>query len=90
MRWISSIACLLFCLAANPVSAKTPVDLVLALAVDVSRSVDNEEAHLQRQGYIQAFRDPEVVAAIQTGMRISRSKKAPAISTTTAMMLGIE
>ena len=68
MRWVSSIACLLFCLAANPVSAKTPVDLVLALAVDVSRSVDNEEAHLQRQGYIQAFRDPEVVAAIQTGM----------------------
>ncbi|MEX2617649.1 MAG: DUF1194 domain-containing protein [Alphaproteobacteria bacterium] len=55
-------------LAAAPAAAKTPVDLLLALAVDVSRSVDEEEARLQRQGYIQAFRDPEVVAAIRTGM----------------------
>lgn len=45
-----------------------PVDLELALAVDVSRSVDASEAKLQRQGYVAAFRDPEVVEAITTGM----------------------
>ena len=55
-------------IAAGPAVAKTPVDLLLALAVDVSRSVDETEARLQRQGYIQAFRDPEVAAAIRTGM----------------------
>lgn len=46
----------------------TPVDLELALAVDISRSIDAEEALLQRQGYIQAFRDPEVIQAIRSGM----------------------
>ena len=45
-----------------------PVDLELALAVDISRSIDAEEALLQRQGYIQAFRDPEVIRAIRSGM----------------------
>lgn len=49
-------------------AAETPVDLELALAVDVSRSVDVEEARLQRQGYIRAFRDPEVISAIKSGM----------------------
>ena len=49
-------------------SAETPVDLELALAVDVSRSIDAEEAQLQREGYIKAFRDPEVINAIETGM----------------------
>ncbi len=46
----------------------TPVDLELALAVDISRSIDAEEALLQRQGYIEAFRDPEVIRAIRSGM----------------------
>ena len=62
-----ALAALAF-LTAVPAAAKTPVDLLLALAVDVSRSVDDEEARLQRQGYIQAFRDPEVVAASRSGM----------------------
>ena len=48
--------------------AKTPVDLVLALGVDVSRSVDYNEGLLQRQGYIDAFRDPQVIQAIGSGM----------------------
>ncbi len=46
----------------------TPVDLELALAVDVSRSIDATEALLQRQGYIEAFGDPEVIQAIRAGM----------------------
>lgn len=44
------------------------VDLELVLAVDVSRSMDLAEQELQRQGYVQAIRDPEVVAAITGGM----------------------
>lgn len=44
------------------------VDLELVLAVDVSLSVDSEEAQLQRQGYVQAFRDPLVVDAISGGI----------------------
>ncbi|MDA0654447.1 MAG: DUF1194 domain-containing protein [Proteobacteria bacterium] len=59
---------LLASLFASPSQAQTPVDLELALAVDVSRSIDSAEAQLQREGYIQAFRDPEVINAIETGM----------------------
>lgn len=45
-----------------------PVDLELLLAVDVSGSVDAEEARLQRNGYLGALRNPEVIAAIKSGM----------------------
>ena len=44
------------------------VDLALVLAVDVSRSIDDEEAQLQREGYQNAMRDRRVVAAIGGGM----------------------
>ncbi len=43
------------------------VDLELILAIDVSGSIDEEEAMLQRQGYIAAFRHPRVVDAIRRG-----------------------
>ncbi|HZH27800.1 MAG TPA: DUF1194 domain-containing protein [Azospirillaceae bacterium] len=43
------------------------VDVELALAVDVSGSVDEEEARLQREGYIAAITDPEVLDAIRGG-----------------------
>ena len=55
-------------LMATESTAETAVDLELALAIDVSRSIDAAEAQLQREGYIKAFRDPEVIAAIETGM----------------------
>lgn len=46
------------------------VDLELVLAVDVSRSVDDQEFDLQRQGYAQAFGHPNVIKAIQSnGLR---------------------
>jgi hypothetical protein len=48
--------------------ADEAVDLELVLAVDVSRSIDADEAELQREGYIRAFRDPEVIRAIQQGI----------------------
>ncbi|OUS12615.1 hypothetical protein A9Q97_05860 [Rhodospirillales bacterium 47_12_T64] len=45
----------------------TFVDLELVLAVDVSHSVDDYEASLQRQGYIDALRDPEVIQSMSSG-----------------------
>jgi hypothetical protein len=44
-----------------------PVDLELVLAVDVSGSVDPDEAELQRRGYVQAFLNPRVINAIRSG-----------------------
>ena len=46
----------------------TPVDLELVLAVDISGSVDDEEARLQRNGYVGALTSPEVVRAVTSGM----------------------
>jgi hypothetical protein len=43
------------------------VDLELILAVDVSGSVDFDEAELQRKGYLSAMSDPTVIAAIRGG-----------------------
>ena len=48
--------------------AEDAVDVLLVLAVDVSRSVDEDEARLQREGYRAAMTDPKVVEAIQGGM----------------------
>ncbi|MCB4821381.1 DUF1194 domain-containing protein [Roseicella aerolata] len=45
-----------------------PVDVLLVLAVDVSRSIDDDEARLQREGYRAAVSDPQVVEAIRGGM----------------------
>jgi hypothetical protein len=44
-----------------------PVDLELVLAIDVSYSVDGEEARLQREGYFAALRHPRVVQAVGAG-----------------------
>jgi hypothetical protein len=44
------------------------VDVALVLAVDVSRSIDPDEAQLQRGGYQNAIKDPKVVEVIRGGM----------------------
>lgn len=49
-----------------PVSA-TPVDLALALAVDVSASVDFREFGLMIGGYAAAFREAELAARLTSG-----------------------
>lgn len=57
-------------LLASPAAAQQPdlaVDLELVLAIDVSQSVDAREGRLQRDGYVQAFRDPRIVQAIRNG-----------------------
>jgi hypothetical protein len=48
-------------------AAAEAVDLQLVLAADVSRSVDEGEFQLQRQGYAAAFKDPRVLRAIRSG-----------------------
>jgi hypothetical protein len=53
--------------AAMPVRAAEPVDLLLVLAADVSRSVDHQKFELQRQGYAAAVSDPRVLDAIRSG-----------------------
>lgn len=45
------------------------VDLAIVLAIDCSYSVDRGEYDLQITGLSQAFRHPEIVAAIQNGPR---------------------
>jgi hypothetical protein len=50
---------------AHAAEAPVPVDLELVLAVDVSASVDPPEFELQTRGLAEAFRDPEVQAALQ-------------------------
>jgi hypothetical protein len=64
MRRLLLLLALLF---AVPASAADVVDLQLVLAVDVSRSVDDEEFKLQREGYAEALKDPRVLASILTG-----------------------
>src|SRR5215213_2196918 len=44
-----------------------PVDLLLVLASDVSRSVDHPKFMLQREGYAAAVSDPQVLDAIRNG-----------------------
>lgn len=57
---------LLASLAAGPALAQpAEVDLLLALAVDASGSIDPDEFQLQREGYAEALTHPGVLAAIR-------------------------
>ncbi len=52
----------------NPAGAQDDaVDVLLVLAVDVSRSIDEDEARLQREGYRNAITHPMVMEAIRGG-----------------------
>ena len=57
----------LLLLAAGPAAA-LEIDLELVLAIDISGSIDPEEAKLQREGYVAAFEDPELIRAMTDGM----------------------
>lgn len=50
-------------------AADVKVDVELVLAVDVSLSMDSYEQKMQLQGYVDAFRDPEIIRAIKRGPR---------------------
>ena len=52
--------CLGLFAARGAAAADLQVDLELVLAIDISGSIDSDEAKLQRQGYVDALRDPEI------------------------------
>ena len=60
-----------FFVAASAASAAQPgtidVDVELVLAVDISYSVDEEEARRQREGYVAALASEDVIRSIQGG-----------------------
>ena len=64
---VGSLAGSLATMAAAPARAATEVDLQLVLAVDVSRSIDEVEAELQRRGYIEALTHDKVMDAVLSG-----------------------
>jgi hypothetical protein len=66
--WHVAVVLGLLCMSLLPrLGLADTVDLQLVLAADVSRSVDDGEFQLQRQGYADAFRDPRVLRAIRSG-----------------------
>lgn len=68
-RLFLAALCLIGLIASAPrAAAATEVDLELVLAVDVSFSMDLDEQRLQRSGYVEAFRDPDVQRAIASGL----------------------
>src|SRR5689334_4147088 len=50
-----------------PAAAAEEVDLLLVLAADVSRSVDQPKFQLQREGYAAALSNARVLEAIMSG-----------------------
>jgi len=54
-------------LPASATLAAEPVDLLLVLSSDVSRSVDHPKFLLQREGYASAVSNPQVLDAIKSG-----------------------
>ncbi len=70
MRTVRSLLLLILAgAAAVPAAAAAAeqVDLLLVLAADVSRSVDNGKFQLQREGYAAAISDPRVLDAVRSG-----------------------
>ena len=69
MKTATAVAMLLACLAGAFGARAETVDLLLVLAADVSRSIDETEFNLQRKGYAAAMTDPRVLRAIVGGRK---------------------
>jgi hypothetical protein len=67
MRLIIALLSLALTLSPPAARAAEPVDLLLVLAADVSRSVTEAKFRLQREGAAAAISDPEVLKAITFG-----------------------
>src|SRR5260370_6942365 len=71
LRLIRCVPALILALTAliqvSSVQAAEPVDLLLVLASDVSRSIDHPKFLLQRDGYAAAVSNPQVLDAIKSG-----------------------
>lgn len=67
-RIVSLLACVLILAPRSTRAAEEIfVDVELVLAVDASWSMDSDEQRIQRDGYVAAFRSPEVQEAILGG-----------------------
>jgi hypothetical protein len=66
MRRIATLL-LIGLLCARPGLAAESIDLALVMVTDVSRSIDDSEFELEKQGTSAAFTDKRVIAAIQGG-----------------------
>jgi hypothetical protein len=66
MRW-TFLLLLASCLVAPAARAADDVDVALVLVSDVSRSIDDSEFTLEKQGYTRAFTDQTVINAIKGG-----------------------
>ena len=64
---LSVAAGIAFLLSGAVAARAETVDVALVLAADVSRSIDTDEFHLQRQGYAAALTSPSVLQAIHAG-----------------------
>jgi hypothetical protein len=73
VKWLARIVSALILTGAPLLAAPSAhadegqVDLLLVLAADVSRSVDEREFRLQREGFAAAMTDPRVVQAMTGG-----------------------
>jgi hypothetical protein len=67
MRVVVALLSLVLTLAPPMARAAEPVDLLLVLAADVSRSVTEPKFKLQREGAAAAITHPDVVRAITSG-----------------------
>ena len=67
LRPTLALFCLLIGASLTAARAAEPVDLLLVLAADVSRSVDAQKFELQREGYAAAIANPRVLDAIRSG-----------------------
>ena len=66
-RWIAIALATALSAAITTARAAEPVDLLLVLAADVSRSVDAAKFKLQRDGYATAITNKRVLDAIRSG-----------------------
>jgi len=69
-RLLVAFTAVLFCLSAparSQTNALPTTDIVLALMVDASGSVNQKRFELQRRGYADAFRNNQVINAIRGG-----------------------
>jgi hypothetical protein len=65
---LSAAACAALLLWGAVAARAEAVDVALVLAADVSRSINPDEFHLQRQGYAAALTSPDVLRAIHAGV----------------------
>jgi hypothetical protein len=67
LRVLLRLLLMILSAAVSAARAAEPADLLLVLADDVSRSIDQTKFELQRRGYAAAIDDPLVLDAIRSG-----------------------